>query len=87
MPVVTIEIPENLSLQLGPYRDNLDDLLQIGLNELRKEQALALFKRGNISLWKAARIAGVPLREMMQYAAAQGLRATVDEETIREELA
>ncbi len=86
MPAVTIEIPETLSQQLGPYRDNLDDLLWIGLNEVRKEQALALFKRSNISLWKAARIAGVSLREMMQYAAAQGLRATVDDETIYEEL-
>ena len=45
MPAVTIEIPETLSQQLGPYRDNLDDLLWIGLNEVRKEQALALFKR------------------------------------------
>ena len=27
MPAVTIEIPETLSQQLGPYRDNLDDLL------------------------------------------------------------
>ncbi len=87
MPAVTIQIPETLSLQLGPYRDNLDDLLWIGLNEVRKEQALALFKKGNISLWKAARLAGVSLHEMMQYAAGQGLRATVDEETIREELA
>jgi hypothetical protein len=87
MPAVTIEIPETLSLQLGPYRDNLDDLLWIGLKEVRKEQGLALFKKGNMSLWKAARLAGVSLREMMQYAASQGLRATADEETIREELA
>jgi hypothetical protein len=86
MPAVTIEIPETLSLQLGPYRDNLGDLLWIGLNEVCKEQALALFRKGNISLWKAARLAGVSLQEMVQYAAAQGLRAKVDEETIREEL-
>ncbi len=50
-------------------------------------QGLALFKQGNISLWKAARLAGVSLREMTQYAVAQGLRAVVDEETITEELA
>lgn len=87
IPAVTIEIPDDLSAQLGPYRENLDDLLWIGLREVRKEQAVALFKKGNISVWRAARLAGVYLREMMQYLAAQGLRATADEETIREELA
>jgi predicted HTH domain antitoxin len=49
-------------------------------------QSLALFKQGDISLWKAARMAGVSLREMTQYAVAHGLRADVDEETLREEL-
>ncbi|UCC89911.1 MAG: UPF0175 family protein [Anaerolineales bacterium] len=87
MPTVTIAIPDDLSAQLEPYRDNLDDLLRIGLREVKVEQSLALFKKGNISLWKAARMAGVSLREMTQYAVAQGLRAAVDEETIREELA
>jgi len=52
-----------------------------------RSKALALFKQGGISLWRAARLAGVSLREMTQYAVAQGLRATVDDEMIREELA
>jgi len=87
MPTATLAIPDDLSVQLEPYRDNLDDLLRIGLRELKKEQSLALFKKGDLSLWKAARLAGVSLREMTQYAVAQGLRTVVDEETIREELA
>ena len=86
MPIVTITIPDDLSAQLEPYRDNLDDLLRIGLREVKIEQSLSLFKKGNISLWKAARLAGVSLREMIQYAVAQGHRAVVDEETIQEEL-
>jgi predicted HTH domain antitoxin len=40
-----------------------------------------------LSLWKAARLAGVSLREMTQYAVARGLRPAIDEETIQEELA
>ena len=86
MPTVTIAIPDDLSAELEPYRENLDDLLRIGLREVKVEQSLALFRKGNISLWKAARMAGVSLREMTQYAAARGLRAVVDEETLREEL-
>jgi predicted HTH domain antitoxin len=87
MTTVTITIPEELSTQLGPYQDKLDELLRIGLSEMKKTQALSLFKKGNISLWKVARLAGVSLREMTEYAVSQGLRAMPDEETEREELA
>jgi len=87
MTTVTITIPEELSTQLGPYQDKLDELLRIGLSEMKKTQALSLFRRGNVSLWKAARLAGVSLREMTDYAVSQGLRAMPDQETEREELA
>lgn len=87
MNSITIAVPDDLSAQLEPFRANLDELLRIGLREVKKAQSLALFKQGDISLWKAARLAGVSLREMVQYAVAHGLRASVDEETLREELA
>jgi predicted HTH domain antitoxin len=86
MTTVTITIPEELSAQLGPYQDRLDELLRIGLGEMKKTQARALFRKGNLSLWKAARLAGVSLRDMTEYAVSQGLRAMPDEETEREEL-
>jgi len=87
MKPLTLEVSESLLDELGPYRDNLDDLLAVGLRQVKLESALALFKRGDISLWKAARMAGVSLRQMTQQAVAQGLRPALDEETIAEELA
>jgi len=87
MTTVTITIPEELSTQLRPYQDKLDERLRIGLSEMKKTQALSLFRRGNVSLWKAARLAGISLREMTEYAVSQGLRAMPDQETEREELA
>ncbi len=86
MSTITIAVPDDLSYQLEPYRDQLDTLLRIGLREIKMGASLALFKKGSISLWKAARLAGVSLREMTQYAVAQGVRAVADEETVREEL-
>ncbi len=86
MQRLTLDLPESLVDELGPYRDNLDNLLLAGLRQVKLETALALFKQGDISLWKAARLAGVSLREMTQQAVAHGLRSTVDEETIAEEL-
>jgi len=87
MQTLTLKVSESLLDELRPYRDSLDDLLVVGLRQVKLESALALFKRGDISLWKAARIAGVSLREMTRHAVAQGMRPTVDAETITEELA
>jgi predicted HTH domain antitoxin len=84
MPTITIAIPDDLSSQLAPYQDNLEDLLRIGLREVKMAQSLALFKQGNLSLWKAARLAGVSLREMTQYAVSQGVQPAVDDETLKE---
>lgn len=86
MQRLTIELPESFLDELGPYREDLDGLLMAGLRQVKLESALALFRQGDISLWKAARMAGVSLREMTQQAVAHGLRPTVDEETIAEEL-
>lgn len=87
METLTVTISETLYREIEPYRDELAELLRLGLRQVKMEQALAMYRQGGISLWRAARIGSVSLREMTQYAAAQGLRATADEETIREELA
>jgi hypothetical protein len=87
METLTLTVSEALWAEVVPYQGNLGELLRLGLRQVKMEQALALFKQGGISLWRAARLAGVSLREMAQYAAAQGLRAPVDEALIQEELA
>jgi hypothetical protein len=86
MHTLTLEVPDSLLSELEPYRDNLDGLLMAGLRQMKLESALALLKRGDISLWKAARLAGVSLREMTRHAVAYGLRPALDKETIAEEL-
>ena len=86
MQTLTFEVPESLLNELEPYRDNLDSLLMAGLRQVKLESALSLFRRGDISLWKAARMAGVSLREMTQQAVAHGLRPDADDETLTEEL-
>ncbi len=86
METLTVSVPETLMREIEPYRGELAELLRLGLRQVKMEEGLALYRQGGISIWRAARLAGVTLREMTQYAAAQGLRATVDEETLREEL-
>jgi predicted HTH domain antitoxin len=73
--------------RLEPYRDNLDSVvLKAGLRQIKLESALALLKHGDVSLWKAARLAGISLREMTQQSVAHGLRPALDPETVDEEL-
>ena len=86
MKEILIKIPNELSKDLAVYEGNLVELLALGLRQVKIQQSLALFREGGISLWKAARMAGVSLREMTQYAVSQGLRATCDDETLEEEL-
>ena len=87
METLTVSVSEALMKEIAPYRGELAELLRLGLRQVKMEQALALYKQGGISIWRGARLAGVSLREMTQYAAAQGLRAVVDDDTLREELA
>ena len=86
MDRIVIEVPEALSSELSPYSGELVELLALGLRQMKKQQALDLFREGGISLWRSARIAGVSLREMTQYAVSQGLRAACDDQTLEEEL-
>ena len=87
MDKITIEISDELLRELEPYRNQLDELLRIGLRELKMAQALGIYRKGGLSLGKAARLAGVSRREMAQYAVSQGVLAAHDEEMIREEIA
>jgi len=40
-------------------------LLEMGIQEWKKKDALASYRGGKVTLWKAAEMAGVSLREMM----------------------
>lgn len=82
----TITISDEVSAQLAPYHNQLDLLLLKGLRETNLERSLTLFQQGQISIWKAARLANVSLREMMQFASAHGVYPPIDEDTIQEEL-
>lgn len=86
MTKVNIVIPDELSKELKTYQKEIPNLLAIGLRELKIKQALLLFKEGDISLWKAARTAGVSLREMTMHAISQGLRPKIDKQVLKEEL-
>ena len=59
-------------------------LLQIGLKEYKMEKALNLYRNGKVTLWKAADLAGVSLREMMEAIKARDIPYQYDLEALEE---
>ena len=82
---VKVHIPEDV-IPVDLLENTVLNAFELGIKEMTKRRALERYKGGNISLAKAARIAGIPLREMILYAKANGLQPDIDEETISEEI-
>ena len=83
---IQLDVPEEL---LRKYHlsepSQVENMLRIGLQQLRIEEALRMYQRGVITLWKAATIAEIPLREMILQASARGYEPPVDDKMLAEE--
>jgi len=82
---VKIQVPEEV-IPDHLLENFVQNALELGIKEMAKRRALDLYKERGISLAKASRIAGIPLREMILYAKANGLYPGIDEEMINEEI-
>ena len=52
-----------------PKTRALRELAKEGVKKWRLTRALALYREGKVTLWKASRVAGVPLSRMVEIAA------------------
>ena len=85
MQQVMIELPEDLARQVGPYQGRLQELVLLGLSQLKAHEAL--YTRGIVSFARAAEIAGLSGPEMIRQARAFGIRPRWSEQMVGEELA
>ncbi len=86
---MTVKIPDNVIKEIKDIEETESDItriLEAGIHQIKIERALSRFKQGNISLWNAAKIARIPLREMIIQASAYGIKPRFDEKMIDEEL-
>lgn len=86
MEKLQIEIPDEVSEKLEPYKDKLSELALLGLQQLQIQEALTLYSRGVISFGRAAEWAGISEQEMIRHARASGIQPQWSEEMVREEL-
>jgi len=59
------EIEETADLENVDKSTVARGLLEAGIKEAKKRRALEMFREGSCTLWKAAEVAGVSLRKMM----------------------
>ena len=70
MAKTTVEIPDERLAELEAYKEKLGELLLLGLSQVKIQEALLLYKRGLVSLGRAAELAGISERDMIRQARA-----------------
>ena len=87
MSKITVEVSEDLLKEISLNDQAMvRQIFELGLTQLKIDMALHRYREGGISLGYAARLAGIPKREMILQARARGVMPQVSEQTVREEL-
>ena len=85
--VVTVEIPEQWLQGLDwDQKTVVQEIIQLGLYQFKVRRALEMYQAGASSLGYVAEQVGLPKRDLIREARAQGIEPPFDEQTAREEL-
>jgi hypothetical protein len=87
MAKATVVIPDERLAELEVYKDKWGELLLLGLSQVKIQEALLLYKRGLVSLGRAAEMAGLTEKDMIRQALAAGIEPTWSASQVEEELA
>jgi predicted HTH domain antitoxin len=84
--MIKLEIPEDIFKDVD-IKDpsQIEEILRIGIKQMKIEKALHSYKEGKISIAKAAELADISLSEMMMQASARGLKPLYDKKMVEEE--
>lgn len=83
METITIIVPDHLAKKLPKDKSAIQEVLELGLKQLHIEKAIERFKKGGISLARAAELADISIREMIPIAYAHGLEPKYDESILQ----
>lgn len=61
-------------------------LLARAIEQWKTERALRLYREGKVTLWRAARLASITLREMMELATKQGIQFKYTAKDLEEDI-
>ena len=84
---VTLDIPDEWTQEFKSYQDRIKELILLGLQQVKIQEALTLYRRGVVSFGRAAEMAGMSEAEMIRQARASGVRPRWTEAMAVEEMA
>lgn len=92
--VISTRVPEEIAKNLKEIEKEektdratiVRKLLARAIEQWKMERALRLYREGKVTLWRAARIAGITLREMMELAAKEGIQFQYSQKDLEEDI-
>lgn len=92
MKTISIRIDEELKREidhLARYMDKssfVRNVMHIGVEQYKIELAIQRYMKGELSTWKAAEIAGISLRRMMEILKTRGVDMHYSEKSLKEDI-
>jgi len=92
--IISTRIPDDIARDLKEIEKEeqtdratvVRKLLARAIEQWKMERALRLYREGKVTLWRAARLGGITLREMMELAAKQGIQFKYTSRDLEEDI-
>ena len=92
--IISTRIPDDIAKDLKEIEKEeqtdratlVRKLLARAIEQWKMERALRLYREGKVTLWRAARLGGITLREMMELAAKQGIQFKYTAKDLEEDI-
>ena len=92
--IISTRIPEEVARDLKEIEKEektdratlVRKLLARAIEQWKIERALRLYREGKVTLWRAARLADITLREMMELAAKEGIQFKYTTKDLEEDI-
>lgn len=93
--IISTRVPEEIARDLKEIEEEekadratvIRRLLANAIQQWKLQKALRLYREGKITLWRAARLAGLTLREMMELATREGIQFQYTKKDLEEDIA
>ena len=92
--IISTRIPDDIARDLKEIEKEeqtdratvVRKLLARAIEQWKMERALRLYREGKVTLWRAAKLGGITLREMMELAAKQGIQFKYTSRDLEEDI-
>lgn len=92
--IISTRVPDKMTKELKEIEEEeksdratvVRKLLAKAIEQWKIERALKLYREQKVTLWRASKLAGITLREMMELAAEEGIHFQYTAEDLEEDI-